>query len=892
MLSTVKEMIASCCDLPAGSDRERLLGPMAGMLLIAAGGLSVLIALTLPTPAGANVPLLVVTGLAGALFGLLVWRLPWHRWPESYSHSIVIVSFVLIAIGDFASAGSYRFNFFYVAAFTWIGLLHKRGTSLRFIPVFIVAYVAPILLRGDSFAVVAAPFVYTLSLCLLVGEVISWLSEKLQHLERDLGEQRSSQRFRSLVENVSDIIAIVDSDSQLKFVSPSINRVLGYPPDRIVGRNVLASIHPDDRPPFRRFTKELFSDTGKMIAGEFRFRHIDGGYRDLEVLAVNRDSNEHVEGLLFTARDITERKITETRLRNAEQRYRMLIEQIPAMTYIEATTTDDTVWQKPWVSPQSETMLGYTASDWANGIDIEKELVHPDDLGRVRAHDDLSEETGQPFECEYRIVAKDGRTLWVRDYAQLLHHDDGTPLYWQGVMFDVTDQKQLEARLELLAYHDELTGLPNRTMLVREIERIYTNPDIEREGAAVLFLDLDNFKLINDSFGHAVGDQVIEIVARRLKDLVGSDDFIARFGGDEFVVVLSGRDATIMADEFARRVRDAMEAPIHVDGREINVMTSIGIAHTHLGKRVSDDLLRDADVAMYEAKQQGRNRFVTFDDSMQERVIERLMLESELRTAIDESQFRLHFQPIVDLHTGEAMRMEALLRWQHPQRGLLAPPEFMSVAEETGQVIAIGQWVIAEACRQVRRWQDTLGRPAPVICVNLSARQFLHPSLAEDIERTITQSGIDGQLLEFEITESAAMEDPEGAVTTLRKLKALDVLIALDDFGTGYSGLSYLTQFPIDTLKIDQTFVAEISDSPEALAIVRTILAFSKSLGLQTIAEGIETPVQERTLQEMGCQLGQGYLYARPAPAARAAEHVLMRAPATLAESAQQIAAG
>ncbi len=654
----------------------------------------------------------------------------------------------------------------------------------------------------------------------------------------------------------------------MSFVSPSISQVLGYLPDEVVGRNTLAAIHPDDRPRFSTFMQALLASASNPVSGEFRFRHRSGGFCCLEVLGINQVDNEHVQGLLLTGRDITDRKATETRLLEAEERYRSLIEQLPAMTYIEQISPESGFWIRPWVSPQSEEMFAYSPEEWARGVNFEKEFVHPDDLVRVQDQQMVSAETFEPFDSEYRVITRDGRVVWVRDYAELLRSDDGSPLYWQGIMFDISTQKQLESRLEHVALYDQLTGLPNRSLLVRELE---LNTDVlggMRENAAVLLLDIDNLKLINESIGHTSGDQIIAIVARRLQQAVGRMDTVARFGGDEFVILLTGSNAASSSSEIAHRMIQALKRPIRISGHEITVTVSIGIATTRPGDQTPEDLLRDADIAMFEAKSQGRNQCVRFDESMHGRAIGRLVLESELRRAIDERQFEVHFQPIVDLRTRKITKLEALLRWRHPTRGLLTPDDFIGVAEETGHVLTIGQFVIEEACRQAGRWQDILGvEDAPSVCVNLSPVQFLEPSLAVDIQQIIERSGILPERLELEITESAAMRSPDVAVETLRSLKALNVRIALDDFGTGYSGLSYLTRFPIDTLKIDRSFVAGMHDSPEDLAIVRTILAFADSLGLETVAEGIELSSQRKQLLDLGCDYGQGYYFSHAVPA-------------------------
>jgi diguanylate cyclase (GGDEF)-like protein len=386
-------------------------------------------------------------------------------------------------------------------------------------------------------------------------------------------------------------------------------------------------------------------------------------------------------------------------------------------------------------------------------------------------------------------------------------------------------------------------------------------------GVAVISLDIDNFKLVNDSLGHEHGDALLLAVAQRIHGSLRAGDTAARVGGDEFTLLLediSGLDHAIAA---AERVAQAVRTPVVLDGQEIFPTASIGIALSSPGHTRADEILRSADLAMYQAKADGKDRHAVFDQVLQDRAAERLTMEADLRRALERGEIQVYYQPIVSLRDGQPVEYEALARWLHPERGLVSPAEFIPIAEQNGLIVPIGQCILEQACRQARAWQQ-LNPSAPdiVVSVNLSARQFQHPALLDDIRRAIDVAGLSPRCLKLEITESTVMQDAESAVATLHALKALGIKVAIDDFGTGYSSLGYLKQFPIDTLKIDRSFVNGLGQDAQDTAIVRSILALARSLGLSVTAEGIETVAQLEQLEHMGCDRGQGYLFSRPLP--------------------------
>jgi diguanylate cyclase (GGDEF)-like protein len=424
-----------------------------------------------------------------------------------------------------------------------------------------------------------------------------------------------------------------------------------------------------------------------------------------------------------------------------------------------------------------------------------------------------------------------------------------------------------------MAYHDTLTGLPNRALLVDRLEQVLVRQHRAGPRAAVLLLDLDNFKLINDSLGHHVGDQLLIAVGNALSTTVRPGDTVARLGGDEFVVLLPEVADAPEAVHLAECISSSLHQPFAIADRQVVVSTSIGVALSEPEQDRPERLLRSADLALYKAKDNGRGRHELFDPHLEASAVERMQLEADLRVALGCEQLQVHYQPIIELDAGDIVGWEALVRWRHPQRGLISPATFIPVAEETGLIVPIGEWVLATACRQLHRWMALGGRKDLTMSVNVSARQFREPALIDQIVHVIETTGIAAHCVKLEITESAVMQDAHAAERTLRSLKGLGVQVAIDDFGTGYSSLSYLKRFPVDTLKIDRSFVDGLGSDPQDTAIVRSVVALAQTLELTVTAEGIETPGQQAHLRLLGCDFGQGYFFGRPVDAASAEAH-------------------
>jgi diguanylate cyclase (GGDEF)-like protein/PAS domain S-box-containing protein len=475
---------------------------------------------------------------------------------------------------------------------------------------------------------------------------------------------------------------------------------------------------------------------------------------------------------------------------------------------------------------------------------------------------------------ELRFCHKSGKEVWAHVGVSLVRDGDSAPLHLIFQIQDITDRKRAEEQLLHDAFHDALTGLPNRALFMDHVKMAIQRS--RRSGDrlfAALFLDLDRFKIINDSLGHMVGDQLLVGIAHRLEACLRPGDTVARLGGDEFTILLEDLAATDDAIDVARRVQEAVTQPFNIGGHEVFTTASIGIALSNTGYERAEDLLRDADTAMYRAKLEGKKRHVVFDKAMHDRAMELLQIETDLRRAITRKEFFLCYQPIVCLETGKILSFEALVRWRHPERGLVGPGDFIPVAEETGLIIPLGQWVLNEACRQMRDWQRAgVAGEEVTVSVNLSSRQFSQADLIEQVSSALREAGLKPGNLKLEITESMVMENIDTAIDMLMQLRGLGVGLSIDDFGTGYSSLSYLHRFPIDTLKIDRSFVTQMTDNTENAEIVRTIVTLARSLDMEVVAEGVETRDQLRQLGDLGCDYGQGYLFSRPVVPGQAAD--------------------
>ena len=676
--------------------------------------------------------------------------------------------------------------------------------------------------------------------------------EQLRAVERD--PSAADERFRLLVEGAGDFISyrFRVTDWRFDHVSDGTRSLLGVPPQQFLDTPGMWDelIHPDDR-------DKAGHDLDPATPVVMRWRRADGEYVVLEHrrLAVYDDDGTlvAVEGL---AHDVTEATRARQALEASERRFRSLVQNVNDLIVVV-----DAAGQLQYASPSLERILGWAGEEQQAGLTGER--VHPEDLPTLRAAFVNARPPGANMPVTTaRSMHKDGSWRWL-EYSVADLRDDPSVLGYVVVARDVTERKIAEEQLVHQALHDALTGLPNRALFLDRLGLALSRLDRRNGLAAVFFLDLDYFKVVNDSLGHLAGDQVLVAVADRLQQSLRDGDTAARLGGDEFAVLCDDLVDEGEALQIAERLGEAVVAqPVRLAGRDLVVTVSIGVAFATHSTQRPESLLRDADAAMYRAKERGRARYELFDADMRARALARLETEAALREALDGDQLSLSYQPEVLLEDGRQIGAEALLRWNREN----APPaEFIAVAEETGLIVPIGGWVLREACRQLAQWRELAPDRAPAhVSVNLSGRQLARPELPDVVEDALTSSGLPPSALCLEITESVLMDDIEVAVSGVKALKGIGVEVAVDDFGTGYSSLAHLRRFPVDTLKIDHSFVAGLGRNPEDAAIVRAVLALAQTLGLAVVAEGVERPDQLNELRALGCERAQGHLFSAP----------------------------
>ena len=582
------------------------------------------------------------------------------------------------------------------------------------------------------------------------------------------------------------------------------------------------------------------------------------------VALASRRRSEHMQ----QARESLIRALAES-----EERYRTVAD----------FTFDWEVWQGSggeiiYCSPACERITGFPQEKFFEDPKLIEKLVHPDDLDAYRAC--MAEETLQEgVPADFRIVRKSGAVAWVSQVCRKVQGLGGRPLGLRLSLREITERKRMEEQLRYQAFHDPLTGLANRTLCLDRIrqamERAKRRDDYY---FAVVFTDLDRFKVINDSLGHRFGDMALVETARRLVHCVRSLDTVSRFGGDEFIMLLDELSSPREAIRIVKRIREDIQKPIHIEGHDIRVSGSFGILLSPTSFTRPEELLQNANIAMHRAKQAGRNRIKVFNRRMLEQAVGLMLLESDLRRAIERSEFFLEYQPILCLQGQGLLGFEALVRWMHPRKGLIGPDVFIPVAEETGLILDLGEWVLRHALGALAGWRaESKAAEDLVLAVNISGKQFAQHDLAERVARILAETKVPANRLKLEITESSIMENPEAGLSILTRLKKLGVLFSIDDFGTGYSSLAQLQRLPVDTLKVDRTFVTRMGTAEENMEIIKAVIALAHSLGLDVVAEGVENESQIQPLHDLSCECVQGFYYSRPLPAQAARDMIRER---------------
>jgi diguanylate cyclase (GGDEF)-like protein/PAS domain S-box-containing protein len=688
------------------------------------------------------------------------------------------------------------------------------------------------------------------------GELIGIIGVSADVTDRKEAEEalrRSEAEIFSVLESITDAFFALDREWRFTYVNAQAEDLFSNAREDLVGERIWED--PTFHPHYRKAVEE-----GATVRFEARYPQSGAWY---SVRAYPSAS-----GLSVYLQDITERKKAEEALKESEERFRSTFEDAPIGVALVGLPSSSPESDKRYlrVNPALCEMLGYSEEELLSKTS--SEVTHPDDLEKSKARtQQIMREGGSRYAIEKRYVRSDGRVVWVLLNVSLVRDPEGRPSHFVSQFQDVTGRRALEGRLRHQALHDPLTGLPNRTLFVDRLGQALGRTRRQRERqAAVLFMDLDNFKSVNDSLGHGVGDLLLVAVAERLKGCLRPEDTLARFGGDEFVVLLEGTESPDEAVRVAERIAEGFGDPFRLGDRELYASASIGIATGDARTKSPENMLRDADTAMYRAKDGGL-QYSLFDPGMHERAMGRLELENDLRRAIERDEFVVHYQPIVRLDDRSVRGVEALVRWQHPERGLLNPDEFIPVAEESGLVVPMGEAVLEEACQRAKGWQDANPKIPPlVLSVNLSARQLARPDLAETVEGVLGRTGFDGDCLDLDVTETVYIKVLEGNTVALDRLRASGVRISIDDFGMGYSSLAYLKRLPADVLKIDKSFVRGLGEDAEDTAIVGMVVGLAHTLGMEVVAEGVEAEEQAALLEEMGCDFAQGFYFSRPLP--------------------------
>jgi len=675
-----------------------------------------------------------------------------------------------------------------------------------------------------------------------MSEEFQQLVERLLHLEK-------------AVETMQLGLTISDVQRVIRYVNPAEAHMHGYRPEELIGQSVQILAPPGLGQPM---TVEKMRDLSSWKRQSQNVRK-DGSLFPVELLSdVVRNNDGDPIAVVTISQDISERLRLERELRESEERYALAIAGAADGIWDWELRTDRIVYSERW-----KRMLGCADQDVSDSPEEWFSRVHPDDLPRLKQDiaDHLTGRTAH-LETEHRLRLRDRSYRWMICRGMAIYDEAGLPTRMAGSLTDITDRK----------VYDPLTHLPSRALFMDRLNNtLARSRRWENTCFAVLYLDIDRFKTVNDSLGHIAGDKLLSRLARILEKSVRSGDTVARMGGDEFALLIEEISSEDEAVQVYQRIEKHLEEPFMMDGFEIFCSVSVGIALSSLEYESGQEIMRDADTAMYRAKALGRARYQVFDRTMREHVLHRLRLEQELRRALENREFEVYYQPIITTDSGRIISMEALVRWQHPRRGILLPDEFIPVAEETGLIVPLGEFVMREACRQMFVWQRSLNLATPFkIHVNVSPRQFRRSDFFELVRDILLATDFDAANLEIEITETVFIEDQDAAERTMKRLQELGVRVCIDDFGVGYSSLSYLHRFPVNSLKIDRSFICRLGREHKAREMVRAIVNLAQELGMSVIAEGVEEQADLECLRQLNCRYYQGYSYSRPLAAAEA----------------------
>ncbi|WP_232240667.1 EAL domain-containing protein, partial [Kutzneria sp. 744] len=693
-----------------------------------------------------------------------------------------------------------------------------------------------------------------------MAEQLQELVENQQRAERTLRSERDF--VDAVLEVAGSLVLVIDKDGRIVRFNRACEITTDYAAEDVLGQLVWELfLLPEDQP----CIKGQFDDLqATRFPHNFECPWLTRSGEQRRIAWSNTalvDESGAVTHVIATGIDVTAQRAAEAGLSEAKERFQKAFDYASiGMCLVDLDgrfTQVNRALCEMLARPEGE-LLALRVAD----------VTHPDDVSASLATVEVAKDGyTAPHRLEKRYLRSDGRTVWAQVTVCTIHSENGASPYFVTQVEDVTERREAEARLVRQALHDPLTGLPNRTLLMDRLRQVLARADRHPELTAVLFIDLDGFKDVNDSLGHDVGDEVLTEVGRRLQEHIRPLDTVARLGGDEFVVLCQDLASEQNVVEISERLAGVLSEPVVVDSYEVVVTASVGIALANGHNPAPEDLLREADAAMYGAKTRGKNRCEIFDAGLQERAVDRIAIASALRQGLRDDRFVLHFQPVVDMVTGDTVAVESLVRLDDPDRGLLAPDTFIQVAEDSGLIVPIGTSVLEQACRKLMSWRSSGAAPAGLrTAVNLSARQATRPDLAATIEHALAESGLEPSGLTLELTETVLMEADAATLRQLERIRELGVGLGIDDFGTGYSSLTYLKRLPVSFVKIDRSFVAGLVTDPSDREIVTAVIRLGQALGLTTIAEGVEEPAQFEMLRALGCDQAQGYLLGRPKP--------------------------